>query len=43
MKVKPNFETYVHALVIILSLITFGIVLCSSEQFKDAKIVYQGF
>jgi hypothetical protein len=43
MKLKPNLETFVYAVVIALSLVAAALVAASNNQFKDTKVVYQGF
>ncbi len=43
MNIKPNLETFIYALVIILSAISLVMVLVSSGQFSGIKLVYQGF
>jgi hypothetical protein len=43
MKMKANLESAVYAFVIILSLITLFLVLCSDTLFNNIKIVYEMF
>jgi hypothetical protein len=43
MKLKPNLESAIYALVIILSLAALLLMTSSPQLFKDSKIVYQAF
>jgi hypothetical protein len=43
MKIKPGLESCVHIAVIILCLAALLLVACSNDEFRDTKIVYQGF
>jgi hypothetical protein len=43
MKIKPNLETFIYVVVIILCLATLSLVVISGKQFSDTKNVYQGF
>lgn len=43
MKIKASTEVCIYFLVIILSLAAILMILCSPEQFRDVKIVYQIF
>jgi hypothetical protein len=43
MKIKPNLETFVYAVVLALSLCALALVALSYADFKDTKPVYQAF
>ena len=43
MKIKPNLETFVYVIVVALSLCALTLVAMSYNQFKNTKVVYQGF
>jgi hypothetical protein len=43
MKIKPNLESLIYVVVIVLCLVTLALVAISSTQFGDTKNVYQGF
>jgi hypothetical protein len=43
MKNKPNLESCIFLMVVVLCLIAMVLVAASTHQFSDTKIVYQGF
>lgn len=43
MNSKPTIESFIYAALIILCLVTMIFVACSTYQFSNTRIVYQGF
>ena len=43
MKIKPNLNFFIYALVVLLALATLALVAASPDQFSNTKVVYQGF
>lgn len=43
MKRRLNLEACIYATIVLLSLIALALTLAAVEQFRDVKVVYQGF